>query len=67
MKGSPKRQALEEALKYEKAGSSKIQALSHYGMRKDVEWRTEQRPAIILTIPFYAFGSFSCGFPVYPP
>src|SRR5262252_4111746 len=20
-----------------------------------------------LTIPFYAFGSFSCGFPVYPP
>ena len=24
-------------------------------------------PSKILTIPFYAFGSFSCGFPVYPP
>ena len=21
----------------------------------------------LLTIPFYAFGSFSCGFPIYPP
>jgi hypothetical protein len=47
MKGSPERRALEEALRDEKVGSTKIQALSHYAMQKDVEWRTEHRPAII--------------------
>ena len=47
MKGSPQRQALEEALRDEKVGSTKIQALGHYAMLKDIEWRTEHRPAII--------------------
>ena len=47
MRGSPERQALEEALRDEKVGSTKIQALGHYAMLKDIEWRTEHRPAII--------------------
>jgi hypothetical protein len=47
MKGSPERQHLEEALKDERVGSPKIQALAHYAMLKGVEWRTENRPAVI--------------------
>ena len=45
MKGSSERQALEEALRDEKVGSAKIQALGDYDNLKDIEWRTEHRPA----------------------
>jgi hypothetical protein len=45
MKGSPERQALEEALRDEKVGSAKIQALGDYASLKDIEYRTEHRPA----------------------
>ncbi len=45
MQGSPERQQLEAYLKTEKAGSAKILALAHYAMRKDIEYRTEHRPA----------------------
>jgi hypothetical protein len=47
MQGSPQRQALEEALKDARVGSTKIQALGDYASLKDVEWRTEHRPAVI--------------------
>jgi hypothetical protein len=47
MKGTPQRQHLEEALKDERVGSTKIQALGDYASLKDVEWRTEHRPAVI--------------------
>jgi hypothetical protein len=47
MQDSPERQALEEALRDEPVGSPKIQALADYAMLKDIEWRTEQRPAEI--------------------
>ena len=47
MQGSPERQHLDEALKDERIGSPKIQALAHYAMLKDVEWQTENRPAVI--------------------
>ena len=50
MKGTPQRQALEESLKYERVGSPKIQALADYAMRKDVEWRSEHRPAKMNTL-----------------
>jgi hypothetical protein len=36
MKGSPERQALEEALKDESVGSAKMQALGDYAMLKDI-------------------------------
>ena len=45
MKDRPERQHLEEALKDEPVGSPKIQALGDYAMLKDIEWRTEHRPA----------------------
>jgi hypothetical protein len=44
MKGSPERQALEEALRDEKVWSTKIQALGDYASLKDIEYRTEHRP-----------------------
>jgi hypothetical protein len=44
MKDSPECQALEEALRDEKVGSAKIQALGDYASLKDVEYRTEHRP-----------------------
>ena len=47
VKGTPERQALEEALRDEKVGSTKIQALADYAMLKDVEWMTANRPAVI--------------------
>src|SRR4029434_9022687 len=47
MKDSPECQALEEALRDEKVGSTKIQALGDYASLKDVEYRTEHRPAEI--------------------
>jgi hypothetical protein len=45
MKDSPERQALEESLRDEKVGSAKIQALGDYASFKDIEYRTEHRPA----------------------
>ncbi len=45
MKGSPERQALEESLRDEKVGSTKIQALGDYASLKDIGYRTEYRPA----------------------
>ena len=36
MKDSPERQQLEEALRDEKVGSAKIQALGDYGSLKDI-------------------------------
>jgi hypothetical protein len=42
MKDTPEYKALEEALKDEKAGSLKIQALAYYTMLKDAEYRLAQ-------------------------
>lgn len=42
MKNTPERQALEEALKNDPAGSVKIQALANYAALKDVEYRLKQ-------------------------
>ena len=47
MQDSPEPQQLEEALRDEPVGSTKIQALADYAMLKDIAWRTEQRPAEI--------------------
>ena len=43
MKGSPERQALEEALKDESVGSAKIQALGDYAMLKDTMVRQKAK------------------------
>ena len=42
MKGSPQRQALEEVLREERAGSAKIRALSHYVQLKQAESMIER-------------------------
>jgi hypothetical protein len=42
MKDTPEYKALVEALKDEKAGSLKIQALAYYAMLKDAEYRLAQ-------------------------
>jgi len=42
MKGSPERQALEEALKDERAGSAKIRAFADYAKLKHLEYLESQ-------------------------